>query len=397
MRVNLNGTLFVTSAFPFLIPLVGSTDTHPTFTLLTILFAIVAAVQCMSHRVTLRKSDLLLASAIFASGLIWLCLSLLVNSYSGNLVNRQITFVMLLLAIATGILNRGIFTPKHIVGALKIYILFTALFFLTKGAIESLIIQSRSEGVMENLLLTGRGASTLSPEPSFFAFQIFTIFLISRLTVWNEFTNRQRHFVQLSTIGLLISSLGGYGMLYALMTIFLSGRRYMIAASIGVIAAVAFQASRDLESLRFVKLLLTLSGAIARGDLNLSDMSVLARLTSFQEYWDIFTQNIVFGDGFSFFGGGGMISLLASLGLYGLALISLTLFAILLSHTRWRLKVVLIAWLALQLISGPIGLPFIGLTIGLILTQTREMTLLSKRRMAEIHMKNAHYALNPAK
>lgn len=371
MRVKTNGLLFLTSAFPFIIPLIPSTDTQPTFTLFTLLFAAAAVVQSFNRDVLLSKRDLMLAAAIFSGGICWLCLSISMNNFVAGNINRLVSFIMFLIALSTGLLNRHIFTSDRVTTALKAYWFFTLLFIVTRGKLEGLIIRSRGEEAMARLSKSGRGASTLSPEPSFFAFQIFTLFLIVRLTIWDRFSRRGQHFVQLSSIGLLISTLGGYGMLYALIVIFLSGRRYIFGFGLAGSAALALVASiYSIDSLRFAKLFLSILSSFSSG-FELKDVSILVRLTSLQEYLEVFGKNALFGDAFKFYGGGGLVSLLAGLGLYGLLLMVTIIAAILFSGTGWRMKVALLSWVAFQFISGPIGLPFIGLLIGIILSHAR--------------------------
>lgn len=377
LRLKTSGLIFLTATFPFLIPLVPSTDSQPTFSLFALLFAAAALAQCFNRDVFIRRDGFFLASAVFGCGLIWLCLSVIVNGLAIDNINRIVSFIMFQIALATGLLNHRLFTKERVLTALKAYLVFTVIFFLSRGKIESLIIQSRGEAITM-LLNKGRGASTLSPEPSFFAFQIFTLFLLARLTVWEKMTARQKHTVQLITIGLLVASLGGYGLIYAAMVIFLSGRRYIFGSAIlGGCALLAVASFFDISSLRFVKLFTSISSNIASSNWELKDVSILVRLTSFQEYLNIFKEHPFLGDGFRFYGGGGLVSLLASLGFYGLMLILTAVTAVIFLDTGLRLKLVLLAWLAFQFISGPIGLPFVGLLVGVILWRSHFGQLLS--------------------
>ena len=221
MRVRTNGLIFFAAAFPFVVPLVPSTDTQPTFALFALFFAAAVSVRSFSQQVTLRKADLLLAGAIFGGGIVWLGVSLLVNGFANSNINRLVAFAMMLIAIMVGIINPRVATGRRVSNALKAYTLFTAIFFITHGRLESFIIKTRGDEISQ-LLLSGRGASTLSPEPSFFAFQIFTLFLIIRFTIWPRIGRRSHHALQLTSIGLLVSSLSGYGILYALAIVLMS-------------------------------------------------------------------------------------------------------------------------------------------------------------------------------
>lgn len=369
LRVSANQVLFVAAAFPFLVPLIRSTDTQPTFTVLALLLAALAVLQSLESRVTIRRSLVMLAGLVVLFGGGWLCVSMLVNAPDAGNVNRQVSFFMFLVAVMTGILNRNLITPHRVVAALVVYVVFTGLFFLTKGAIEGVIIRSRSEEGLLQLFVSGRGASTLSPEPSFFAFQVFTLLLLARLTVWSEMSIRARHFMYISSMILLASTLGGYGMVYAAMVALIAGVRYVILSLILATTTIAAVLALDMDSLRFVRLLFAFASSFGGGGLEFSDVSVLVRLTSFSQYMQTFANHVIFGDSFIQYGGGGLISLLAATGLFGLILLALTAVLILALVPGLRLKLVMLAWLALQTISGPIGLPLVGLTIGVVLSR----------------------------
>lgn len=369
IRVSPNQVLFIAAAFPFLVPLIGSTDTQPTFTALAIILGVIAALQCREALFTVQRSLVILGTLVLLAGGAWLCASILMNAPDVGNLNRQVSFLMFLVALTTGILNRNLITRGRIVAALLVYLMFTGVFFATKGAVEGLIIRSRSEEGLLQLFVSGRGASTLSPEPSFFAFQVFTLFLLARLTIWDQLGTRARHFICISSIGLLASTLGGYGMVYAAMVAILAGWRYVVLSLILAAAAVAAVLALDMDSLRFVRLLLAVASSLGGNGLEFTDVSVLVRLTSFSQYLATFADHAVFGDGFLQYGGGGLISLLAALGLFGVVLLILTVALILTLVPGLRLKLVMLAWLVLQTISGPIGLPFVGLTIGVVLSR----------------------------
>lgn len=386
MRLTASGALFLMAAFPFVIPLVPSTDTQPTFTVLVAAFVILAAVASFDRQVPIRKTDVVLAAWIVAGGLVWLSLSFVANGFAVGNVNRVVSFIMMLIAVATGLINRHIFTADRILLALKVYLLFTAIFFMTSGAIEGVLIRARGEDALSQLTSTGRGASTLSPEPSFFAFQIFTLFLAARLTVWTQLPHRARHMVQLMTIALLLASLGGYGILYAAAVIFLSGWRYMLGATVaGGIGAIILLGNFSIDSLRFIQLATTLLADATSGDgrgIGVTDISTLGRLNSFIDYLRAFNAHLFFGDAFATYGGSGLVSLLAGVGLFGVVLNLTFLVAILVLRTGVKVKLALLLWFILQFISGPIGLPMVGLLIGLVIGTSRIGPFLDAVRLA---------------
>ena len=372
-RVTASGLIFLAAAFPFVIPLIPSTDTQPTFTLAVFLLAALACVASFDRPFRLRRSDFLLAGGIVLGGLLWFTASVAANGFEVGNLNRAVSYAMLLVAVATGLLNDRIFTPGRLTMAFKLYLLFTALFFISDGAIEGLLIRSRGAEALSGLTESGRGASTLSPEPSFFAFQVFTLFLAARLTVWNELDRRRQHVVQWMTIALLLSSLGGYGILYAAVVVFLSGWRYMLAGAVVAIGGAAvLVSSYDLASLRFVRLFTTLLRDAVTGDsLTVTDISTLGRLNSFLDYIRTFLEKPIFGDAFDLFGGGGLVSVPASVGLFGLALLLLFLVATFTARIGFKLKVALLVWFVFQFVSGPVGLPLVGLLIGTVIAASR--------------------------
>jgi hypothetical protein len=222
VRVTASGLIFLAAAFPFVVPLIPSTDTQPTFTLTVFMLAALACVASFERPFRLRRSNFLLAVGIVLGGLLWFTASVVVNGFEVGNLNRAVSYAMLLVAVATGLLNDRIFTPGRLTMAFKLYLFFTAVFFISDGAIEGVLIRSRGAEALSGLMESGRGASTLSPEPSFFAFQVFTLFLAARLSVWTELDRRRQHLVQLMTVALLLSSLGGYGILYAAIVVLLS-------------------------------------------------------------------------------------------------------------------------------------------------------------------------------
>jgi hypothetical protein len=361
-----NQLLFVLSAFPFAIPLVGATDTQPTFTLFAALVTLLFLGLSFAGSVQVARRNFMIAVGLAAAGISWLCLSVLWNAPVTGNANRQVSFLMFLSAAMVGVLNGGIFTRRRVLGALAVYVVFTVLFFLTKGAVESVIIRSRSDDGLLQLFASGRGASTLSPEPSFFAFQVFTLFLFARFAVWGEMSRRDRQLMTLGSIGLLVASLGGYGMIYASMVALIGGVRYLAVLAVGgIVGLITLESS----SFRVLNLLSSFVDAVSEGRLGIEDVSILVRLTSYSQYIETFKQNLVFGDAFVQYGGGGLVSLLAGLGLFGVLVLSMAFTAIVFGVPGLRLKLVLMVWLLVQTISGPIGLPFVGLMIGYLVSR----------------------------
>jgi hypothetical protein len=367
-RVTASSVLFLLAAFPFVIPIVPGTDTQPAFSLLAIAIMVLALLASIERIRPIPVASLVLATTLVAGGLLWLAASLVANGFVMPTVNRVASFVMFLLAVAVGLVNTRLITPFRITMALATYIVFTVVFFVTDAAVERTLIQSRATESFALAAAAGRGAASLSPEPSFFAFQIFSLFLAARLMVWDKLRQPAKRFVTLASAALLLGSLSGYGALYALVVLAVSGFRYILGAGVLLVAAVAATTfvGFDAGTLRFVQIATTiLSASGSDAVLFFADQSFGERMRSFGDYLGIFMSNMLFGDGFAYFGGGGLVSLPAGVGLYGAALLLLFLLAISTVKARVSTRLVLLFWFIAQSISGPIGLPFVGLIIGM--------------------------------
>jgi hypothetical protein len=147
----------------------------------------------------------------------------------------------------------------------------------------------------------------------------------------------------------------------------------MLAGAVLAVGGAAVLVSvYDLASLRFVRLFTTLLRDVATGDsLTITDISTLGRLNSFLDYIRTFLEKPIFGDAFGVYGGGGLVSIPASVGLFGLALLLLFLVATFTARIGFRLKVALLVWFVFQFVSGPVGLPLVGLLIGTVIAASR--------------------------
>jgi len=352
------------AAFPFVVPVFSRTDTQPTFALVFLAVSTLFATTGMARTLTLEKTRFLLVfSILFISIAI---ISVNVMFFGADVQFSRIgSFGMFVIGIFAGVhLARLQVAAHHILIILYLYVVFTVIFFLTGGMIEERLIQSREMDFSE-LANIGRGASTLSPEPSFFAFQIFSLFIVANLILWDVASDAQKQRIQKLTIGLLLSSFGGFGAIYTLLIIGTFKVRYVIAVALAGIAVVVvyFDSVEQYGTRLFVLLQLFLRD----GSSILEDASVASRLTSFLQYLEIFLENPVFGDGFSHIGGGGFVSLIASMGISWVVVLILVGKMIIDLKAPKRIKNCLIAWFILQFLSGPLGIPFVGVTLGLLL------------------------------
>ena len=213
---NLGNILIYIASFPFVINIFPDTDTQPTY---AIFFIFITIMTFFSGRGYIRGNNKALIVIVLASFL----LSFLTITFSGKdfYIYRLGSFYLFLLSMySVNYLNKTI-EPKTILNILYIYIFFSFIYFISQGSIESFLISSRGEQIGQNFI-SGRGASTLSPEPSFFVFQIISLFIFYKLTSsHNEYDSK----ITLCTIFLLIISFSGYGLIYAIiLTLFLSFR-----------------------------------------------------------------------------------------------------------------------------------------------------------------------------
>jgi hypothetical protein len=371
VRVVLCFLFTLTAFFPFLPALISSADTQPTLFMLAItaiLLFLISPNFFGSH----LKQDFTIIVYVFALLLISF-ISILLNWFLyGQIVilPRYISFLQFLAALIFGYTNSFYFFKKYANSIFVIYFIFTIIYFLTNGLIENTLIKSRFFSEGKDLASMGRGARTLSPEPSFFAIQMFNLLLIYTLLLEKEgikkvFNNKKVIFI---VSFCLLCSLSGYG--FAIFFIILAAffTRYIIVLfGLAILFnSLIIDLLDGFSNLRGIGLILKV---IKYNPLILAstDLSFATRFNSFFAYIDRFKNNLFIGDGFSLFQGGGFISIVASLGLVGFFLILFLLFKIFSTIKSGKLKYLLIFWFFLNLFSGPIGIPAIGIIFGLII------------------------------
>ncbi len=371
VRVVLCFLFTLTVFFPFLPALISSADTQPTLFMLAItaiLLFLISPNFFGSH----LNQDFTILVYVFALILISF-ISILINSIFYDqiiILPRYISFLQFLAALIFGYTNSFYFFKKYANSIFVIYFIFTIIYFVTNGLIENTLIKSRFFSEGKDLASMGRGARTLSPEPSFFAIQMFNLLLIYTLLLEKEgikkvFNNKLVIFI---VSFCLLCSLSGYG--FAIFFIILAAffTRYIIVLFGFAIFfnSLIIDLLDGFSNLRGIGLILKV---IKNNPLILAttDRSFATRFNSFFAYIDRFTNNLFIGDGFSLFQGGGFISIVASLGLVGFFIILFLLFKIFSTIKSGKLKYLLIFWFFLNLFSGPIGIPALGIIFGLII------------------------------
>jgi hypothetical protein len=369
--VLLEKLLLMTLFFPYIPALIRSTDTQPTFTLLILaLFGyVLLKKQAENPIIRLSNSQIfVLLSVLFLAFFSVSVNAVLTNEHSS--ATRVFSYVQFVFAILFGMYSKLELDKNDFRKVLLTYVIFTIIFYLSKGTIEDLLIGSRNESTAE-LLSTGRGAKTLSPEPAQFALQVFNIIIIYYL--WFA---KDGHKLSLTLFALaafcFLSSLSGFGMVLLALLIFARHPRVAWGLFFSILAIAPFVVNY-LESIganrrMFQLLVLLFKGGLVK--LYQQDSSIGTRLGSFFAYLERSGDFFLIGDGFSLLQGGGLISLIASLGFVALIFLIYIFFKILfLKNFAYNLKILLVCWLFINIISGSIAIPSIGFIIGLILTK----------------------------
>lgn len=371
-----NALLVCTVLFPFLPVLIPASDTQPTYVLvfalaLALAFAFPAAGQKL-FRISLRG---VIAATLTASGLYVFLIVANASQQDSTIPSRLISFFQFVAALFWGYAGKFEWTEKLLFRALVFYALFTVIYFASGGVLENALIRSRVENA-QSLFAMGRGARTLSPEPSFFALQVFNIFVLARVVSRGRgerpFADAFKWFVV--TGFCLAASFSAYGALLLVVVVLALYPRVFLIVSLATAAGwgIVSRYISDWDSIRAIKVVLTI--VASRGNLAellLLDASFASRIGSFSEYIRSFGRHPFTGNGFSLYQGGGFISIVAAFGTAALAFFTWLVLRILRSSFDARTKVVLLVWFLLNFISGPIGVAIIGVIVGQLMAARR--------------------------
>lgn len=365
----LNGLLVWAVLFPFIPAIVPSSDTQPVFLLVFILTLLVGfalpSVGSRMFRVSLWGVTLAAVATLVLYALLLFANALEVGA---TIPSRLFSFVQFSAAALWAYTGKYQWSSKTLYRAMLIFLVFTFIYFATGGLIENMLIRSRTL-VSVSLSESGRGARTLSPEPSFFALQVFNIYILSRLVEGEEAaTEHPRSFFVALVAFCLLSSFSVYGALVLLVILSAEYPRMMATAGLAVISAtgVAYSYLTRWESVRAVGFVLAIvksRGSIAK--LFVLDASLASRITSFNAYVASFAEHPLIGNGFSLFQGGGFISVVAAFGILGLLFFAWVLAKLLVGADTRGTKALLLIWFALNFASGPIGIPIVGVILGI--------------------------------
>ena len=353
-------------SFPFIPALVPGTDNQPTFTLL---FFSMMLLACMKPQVLklsfINKYVVSVVFILISAFLIGLFYNIIVFEKSPYLT-RAFSFIQFLVAMIFGATTLYTLPRSWLQNILWVYVVFTVLFFLTGGLIEEFLIRSRIEGVSELLAISGRGARTLSPEPSIMAIHILNMILLFNLTRGGHKINYKN--LMLAMVPLL-GSLSGYGFFIAFALILIFHPKFFIGICIFIflifdpfLSTMEFNGTRNLLIIKGLK----------ENGLNFlfEDQSFNSRIDSFLEYKNSFFNTFPFGDAFTIFSGGGIISIISALGLVGVLFFLGILLLLLISNYSLTVKALFFVWLTVYFISGSFGVPLFGLILGVFITNS---------------------------
>lgn len=369
MKVNFFEKLFFTIfiiviCFPFIPQVVKSSDTQPILTILFLLYPFFIIFKSKNLIVfKLNKQFLLYLLIIVCLIVVFLLNILLFNK--PPVFSRYFAFIQFLIAVFFGLFLKVHLKNNWLIYILSAYVIFTIIYFLTNGLIEDILISSR-ENNSEDLINMGRGARTLSPEPSFFALHVFNLYVINAML-----KNTVSSKIRLYSLGLisilLLSSLSGYGFL---IFVFIMVIEYPKIVSLGFLGLLLFTPLflnffANYETVRAVELIIKI---ITESPFSIfeSDASIASRLGSFGFYFTNIQENILLGDNFSIVEGGGLIGIISGIGSIGLVLFVALIINLFGFISNRKLFFMLLFWVGINFVSGPFGIATVGLIIGLI-------------------------------
>jgi len=364
----IHSLIFFTLFFPFIPNLIRSTDTQPTFLILIFisLFYLLVDYKVLPSYYNLKYINLLALVLLFFFTIFLVFLNNFLDE-KPILWPRIFSFFQFVLAIFFALTTRYFFMERSLRKVFFIFAIFSVIFFLTQGLVERLLIPTRTES-FEMLMQSGRGARTLSPEPSFFALHILNLFIIYCLLFGSILKSGKNRILFFVTCFCLIISLSGYGAVVAVFLIFLRYTKIsvVILAALLALSGVIFEYFGALEQFRGLNLLLKVISSNPAVLLE-ADSSFSSRFASFFSYINTIKSNVILGDGFTVNQGGGYISIVSSIGIIGVLFFIYLLGKLYQKRIHWKLKFLIYFWFLINLFSGPIGIPTLGFIIGLIL------------------------------
>lgn len=356
----------LTIFFPYIPAVIGGLDVQPLLIFSSSFFLLLLLLS--SNKM---HQEFLINKAIFITTffiIIWTTLTFFINNSSDSNFSRFLGTIIFFIYVLIGSLKINFLNRFASIFFLGIYAVFTIIYFYTDGFVESILIKSRDANQFTSALSSGRGSSALSPEPSFFANQVFMIYLFTKIFLWSKTDTLQKWLTFLLSSSLLILSLSVTGFIYFLIILFtfLRTSHFFLLCFISFFLILIFLEKLLLLDVRFIFFLQTAYESFTSGSLTLQDTSFLVRLNSFFAYLDQFFIHPFLGNGFKLYAGGGLISLAAELGIIGLTFLFGILTLPFISNLRVSDSIGVFLWLLINTISGSIANPGLGIFIGML-------------------------------
>jgi hypothetical protein len=352
-------------AFPFIPSYVRGSDNQPTFTLIFLGIFLVILIKSNAVKIKFINSYGIVLSTLL---ILSFCVSIVYNIYALSKVpyfSRSLAFIQFIIAFIFGTSTLYSLPRNWLKNVLWIYAIFTFIYYLTGGIIEDFLIKSRIPGGSEALVETGRGARTLSPEPSIMAIHIFNIMMLNILTFKNSHLGFKTIFLVLIS---LLGSLSGYGFFLAVSLLLIYYPLFFIFTLPFSFLVLPF--FFNIQSYN-TRILYILKGLQENGiGFLLQDLSFSTRLDSFMLYLRSFVNTFPFGDAFTIFDGGGFISLISALGIGGFIFFLFILLMLFISNYSIRIKLLFFVWFLVYFISGSFGVPLFGLILGVFISNS---------------------------
>lgn len=362
-----HGLIAFTIFFPYIPSLFIGLDVQPFLVFSATIFIILLSLSTnyLSHKELEINYSIVLTIAFIIT---WTSICLFINLNLGPYLSRFLAVIIFFMYVLIGAMEINFMNRRMVVSFLLIYLFFTIIYFLTGGALEEILIRSRSSNQFESAILSGRGSSALSPEPSFFAHQVFIIFIFSKIFLWERISALQKNLIYYLSIFLLGTSFSVTGFIYIIIasfTFFKPKDLTLIIIILGLMSLILFPRVEFLNIRVFI-FAMEVFQSISSGSIQLGDISFLVRIESFLSYIEEFKKFPIFGNGFRAYLGGGLISIVAELGIVGLIFLIGLMALILTSSLNLQDRLGVLGWLMINTISGSIANPGIGIFIGML-------------------------------
>ena len=365
----LEGCLLFTIFFPYLPGLLPA-DTQPWYLFFFILLFFVKSIS----------KNKKLGSLGFARNTTFSIIAFLIIGFIFSIFNqailrefpkipRLISFLQFITAVIYG--YRISVKEKIFLRIAIIYLVFTAVFFLTNGAIENLLVYRIVDGA--ELMSSGRGARTLSGEPTFFALTMFNIYIIRRLLYpVTTLSNWNYNLFRILIIANIFLSFSGYGVAIVGIIIIVEFP-YVLVIAVGLILfflsdILIYLETSSNRAIGIIRLIISGKGLELLDFTRGYGYTFGLRFNSLLHNLERFTNSPILGGGFTTKNvGGGLVSFLAEVGIAFFSFLLIIVVKIFSGRFHFSFKIVLLFWIMIRFTSDSMGIPGVGIILGMLL------------------------------